>query len=113
MSDFSKRLKELRNNKGLSQEELANLIGVHKSHISRYERGISIPSIEAATKLANALGISISKFVIQDSNPNKDIELDNLFEQATHLNDSDKKVVKELLSAFIFKREMQNRLEEE
>lgn len=53
--DFKDRLKQARANKNLSQNELANLISVHVTNISRYERGENRPTTDVLTKLANAL----------------------------------------------------------
>lgn len=57
-----KRVKELRNNLGISQEELADLAGLDRTYITSVEcgkRNISIVNIE---KLANALNITLSEF---------------------------------------------------
>lgn len=113
MSDFSTQLKELRKERGLSQDELANAVGVHKSHISRYERGLAVPSLEVAQKIAMALGVSLNELAAQDVPLGHDAELNNLFKQAVDLDDFDKRVVKELLSAFLLKKEIQSKLNSE
>lgn len=53
--EFKDRLKQARSNKNLSENELANIIGVHVTNISRYERGENRPTTDVLTKLANAL----------------------------------------------------------
>lgn len=57
---FGKRVQKLRKTKGISQEELASLAGVHRTYIGmieRAEKNITLCNIE---KIANALNISIS-----------------------------------------------------
>lgn len=57
-----KRVRELRNSIGISQEELADLAGLDRTYITSVEcgkRNISIVNIE---KLANALQVSLKKF---------------------------------------------------
>ena len=57
-----KRVKELRNKLGISQEELADLAGLDRTYITSVEcgkRNISIVNIE---KLATALNVSIKEF---------------------------------------------------
>ena len=57
---FGKRVRDLRIIKGLSQEELANLAGLHRTYISSVElgkRNISLKNIQA---LADALNVSFS-----------------------------------------------------
>jgi transcriptional regulator with XRE-family HTH domain len=53
------KLKELRKTKGYTQKELAEIIGVDTSSISKYEKGVAEPSFEVVKKLAAALGVSI------------------------------------------------------
>ncbi|WP_235667099.1 helix-turn-helix domain-containing protein [Clostridioides difficile] len=45
MENFSKRLKELRKNKGLTQEQVAKDLKTTKVSIGRYENGLREPSI--------------------------------------------------------------------
>lgn len=57
-----KRVKELRNRLGVSQEELADLAGLDRTYITSVEcgrRNISIVNIE---KLAKALKVSLAEF---------------------------------------------------
>ncbi len=63
MISFNKRLAELRRDKKLSQEELASSIGVHANILGRYERDEAKPSIEVASKLADALDVSLDYLV--------------------------------------------------
>ena len=57
-----KRVKELRNKLGISQEELADLAGLDRTYVTSVEcgrRNISIVNIE---KLAKALKVSLAVF---------------------------------------------------
>ncbi len=57
-----RRVKELHNKLGISQEELANLVGLDRTYITSVEcgrRNISIVNIE---KLAKALNVTLSEF---------------------------------------------------
>jgi transcriptional regulator with XRE-family HTH domain len=55
---FNERLKKFRENKGLTQEQLAKLSGLSTRMIQNYEKG-SRPQFENAKKLAAALEISV------------------------------------------------------
>jgi len=63
---FSDRLKDIREGKNLTQEELANLSGVSARSIQRYESGASRPRVEAAEKLAKALNVSVNEILGSD-----------------------------------------------
>ena len=55
------KIRDCRVNAGLTQEKLAELSGLPQSHISRLEAGKHSPSHMTLKKIANALGIPMSK----------------------------------------------------
>jgi len=60
---FGRRLREIRLQKGISQEELAERAGLHRTYISSVERGernISLVNIE---NLACALGVTLAELM--------------------------------------------------
>jgi DNA-binding XRE family transcriptional regulator len=52
-------LKEMRKSKGLSQAELASIIGLKQVTICQYESGTRTPDLNTAKKLADALGTTL------------------------------------------------------
>ena len=60
---FSERLKELREENNMTQEQLAKVSGVSSRTIQRYECGTSRPRLDAAEKLAKALNISVDQLL--------------------------------------------------
>lgn len=59
MTIFSKRLKKLRKNKGLKQQELAEILGIKRNTYSDWENGKTEPSFENLIKLADLLEVSL------------------------------------------------------
>lgn len=51
-----RQLKEARKGQGMTQEELAQLVGTKKSNISRLESGRYNPSLDFLVKVADGLG---------------------------------------------------------
>ena len=102
---FGERLKQLRVQKGLSQTELGNLVKIHYTQIGRYERGLSKPSAEALSLLADCLGVS-SDFLYEGETEDaaiadfEDKELLLMFKKTEKLDLEDKEVVKKFLNAF-------------
>ena len=113
MVNFGEHLKQLRSERGFSQEIFASKIGVHVTNLSKYERNISTPSLDVAERIAKAFNISIDQLVYGDQKANstlEDNELLNLFTKTQQLPKNQKSTVKDLLEAFILKTDLQNRL---
>ena len=59
MSDIIKNIRRLRVEKGLSQEQLAAMLGVTRQTVSNWERGASLPDIDSIVRIAAALDTGI------------------------------------------------------
>lgn len=57
-SEVCKHIKELRMQRGLTQVELAALLGVSKSVISSYENGVHLPPYDILVKMSGLFGVS-------------------------------------------------------
>lgn len=55
------RIKELRRSAGMSQEMLAEQMGISPKYLSSIERGKENPTLDTFIKLSNALNIDISE----------------------------------------------------
>ena len=58
---FGQKVRSERMNLGLSQEELASRVGLHRTYIGMIERAEKNITLENIEKIAKALNISISK----------------------------------------------------
>lgn len=61
--ELSRRLFELRRKSGLSQEELAGLVGVSRQAVQKWEAGTSRPDLENLVALADCLQVSLDYLV--------------------------------------------------
>jgi transcriptional regulator with XRE-family HTH domain len=57
---LGKVIRELREKKGLTQEAVAHMAGVHPTWVSRLESGMLNPSWGMVARVAKALGVQIS-----------------------------------------------------
>lgn len=113
MEDFGEKLKKLRTDKGLSQTLFAQKVGVHVTNLSKYERNLSIPSLEMAEKMATILETTLDELVYGKQKANNrinDDELLTLFSKTAQLPDKQKETVKDLLSAFLLKSNLKQQL---
>jgi transcriptional regulator with XRE-family HTH domain len=111
-SNFAKRLKNLRLQKGFSQKDLAKILDLHHVNYGRYERGDSHPAAGTLTKLADALDVSVDYLLEGETQDAavanlEDKDLLKMFSEIEKLPAKDKEVVKTLLDAFITKKKVQ------
>ena len=59
LTKFGDRVKVLRKEKGLSQEELAHLAGLHRTYVGMIERAEKNVTLNNIEKIANALEVDI------------------------------------------------------
>ncbi|MBY0458655.1 MAG: helix-turn-helix domain-containing protein [Gemmataceae bacterium] len=64
---FGRRLREVREGAGLSQEKLAELATLHRTYVSSVERGKRNISLENIERLAVALGVSLRDLMPADA----------------------------------------------
>ena len=63
---FGSRVRELRHTQGLSQEELADRAGLHRTYLSGIERGQRNPSLKNIAAIAETLGLGLSALFSYD-----------------------------------------------
>lgn len=62
------KIKVLRKTRGLTQDQLAKLLGLQRATISNYEIGRRSPHLNDLKNIAKVLGVSIEYFAVQDEN---------------------------------------------
>ena len=109
---IGQRLKKLRKKHQLTQQALADKVGLNYVQIGRYEVGRATPSSDALVRLAQALGTT-TDYLMNGSQQEAasvqltDKELLRQFQEVQHLNAEDKHLVKTFLDAFLTKRHIQ------
>ena len=58
-TSFGQNLKKMRKQHGVTQGELANIVGIEKSSVSKYETANVIPSIDILKKIASVFNVSV------------------------------------------------------
>lgn len=55
---FGRRLKELRLNRGFTQEDMEYKLGMNRANISNYERDVALPPADTLIKIADIFNVS-------------------------------------------------------
>lgn len=61
--EFNEKLQELRKNKGLTQEELAQILYVSRTAISKWESGRGFPNIESLKSISKYFSVSLDELL--------------------------------------------------
>jgi len=103
MMSLPTRLITLRKNKGLTQQQMADTIGIHVNSLKKYEAGQAQPSLDVLKKIALALHVSTDflLFEAHERVPADDLALQ--LEAISQLPENEQLVIREVLESLIIK----------
>jgi transcriptional regulator with XRE-family HTH domain len=102
---FPQRLLTLRKARGLTQQQLADKVGVHVVQLRRYEAGRAQPTLDVLKHIAIALSVSADALVFDDNERDPSDELRLQFEAVAQLPEGDRQVIKAMIEGMIVKHE--------
>lgn len=110
---FEERLKKLRQEKNLTQEELAKQIKSSRSNIANYENGKNLPSVEVLDKLSEIFNVStdylLGKTDIRNSVKIDIKDIDMGFAAGYKgLTDANKETLKNIMEGLLAKQELED-----
>jgi transcriptional regulator with XRE-family HTH domain len=109
--EFPERLAALRKERGMTQQALANLVGITVLQVHRYESGSSQPTLGVIRRLAVALGVSADVLVFDAQERGPSEALRYQFETLARLPEHDQEMVRDLIDAVIVKNQVAGALE--
>ena len=94
--NIGNKIKELRKQRGITQDQLANSIGISFQAVSKWENGIALPDITLAPILASYFGVSMDELFEFNL---KEIEsaIDSIVNEAYKFRESDPPKSKDIL----------------
>jgi transcriptional regulator with XRE-family HTH domain len=102
---FSKRLKEVRELRGLNQVDLANKAGLQPTAISHFETGGRAPSFDNLRRLADALNVSTDYLIGRsDDLAMARPQIDKLFRDLEKLSESDLDAIRMMKEALLARK---------
>lgn len=112
MATLGERIKKRRKEINMSQSSLAEKVGLSYAQIGRYETKGVQPSADVLKSIAEVLDMSVD-YLMYGSSDDKanasllDKELINQFKAIEEMEEKDQWVIKELIDAFITKKQIQ------
>jgi transcriptional regulator with XRE-family HTH domain len=98
---FAAQLVRLRKQRGWTQPQLADALGLHLTQVKRYETGASQPSLEALKKIALTLSVSLDALVFEDAERGPDEALKLKFEAVRQFDPDERKIAEGVLDSLI------------
>ena len=97
-ADIGKRIRACRLAKGMTQEQLANEVGVVVTHISHIETGNSVPSLKTLIDIINALDCSADELLCIEIKKAKPVFDSWMTEQLADCSSDEAKIINDLMS---------------
>lgn len=105
LMDFPERLMTKRKQRGMTQQALADAVGIHVTQLRRYEGGKAQPTMGVLRQLAVALRMSADALLFEENErgPTDDMRLQ--FEALARLDENERGVVREVLEGMLIKHD--------
>lgn len=102
---FPEKIAVIRKQQGLTQQQMADKIGIHVSQYKRYESGSSQPTLEVFRKITLALNVSADSLLFEEEErgPGENENLRLQFEAVSQLEPKERAVIMELIDGMLLK----------
>ena len=102
--EWSKKIKEARKNARITQAELADRIGVHRSTIANYEIGRRKPSLTELKEIAKILHVEVN-YLLEGTDVNSEDELltraNNVFSDLNISNEDKDAIFRDIMEIYM------------
>lgn len=112
--EVSGKIKALRKASGMSQQDLADKLHIHVTHLSKMENGHLMPSIETVQRLMKVFAVSADQLLNEDEKSVVDIQDHELNEQLAMINQLDeeeKNALIKIINSMLTKKRMKDLLD--
>ena len=100
---FSKRFIQLRKERTLTQQQMADTVGIHITQVKRYEAGQAQPSVELLKKIATAFNVTTDWLIFSEGERELPSNLQLKFEAVSQMSESDQQVIQSMIDGMILK----------
>ena len=95
------RIRALRNEAGLTQEELAEKADISPVYLGEVERGQKVMGVDKFINIVKALGVSADKVLCNELPTGEPYVFDELTEKLKKLNPKQRKIIAEIIDTYI------------
>jgi len=100
---FSKRFIQLRKERNLTQQQMADTVGIHITQVKRYEAEQAQPSVELLKKIATAFNVTTDWLIFSEGERELPNELQLKFEAVSQMSEDDQQTIQSIIDGMILK----------
>ena len=100
---FPSRFVQLRKDNNLTQQQMADKVGIHITQVKRYESGTTQPSVELLKKIATAFNVTTDFLIFEEGERDLPNELQLKFEAVSQMSSEDQRTIQSLIDGMILK----------
>ena len=103
---FDKNFLQIRKQRGLTQDQMSAITGVHVNSVKVYEAGKSQPSLDVFKRIAVALSVSADELLFDQSERGPDDNFKLAFEAVTQMPEKDRQTILSLIESMVVKNQV-------
>ena len=107
---FSERFIRLRKQQDMTQQQMADAIGIHVTQVKRYEAGSAQPSLDIIKKIATTFNVPTDVLIFEEGDRQLRKDLQLKFEAVQQMSEEDQRTIRSLLDGMILKHRAQQTL---
>ena len=102
---FTNRFLQLRKQHSLTQQQMADAVGIHITQVKRYEGGDAQPSLDALKKISLSFNVTTDWLIFEDGEREPKNELKLKFEAISQMDEDEQHIVLAVLDSMILKHQ--------
>ena len=98
---LGKKLRQVRQEKGYTQQHLADKAGIGNVYLGEIERGLKMPSLNSFIRIIEALDVSADFILREELSSGKDYIYDEITQKMQNLTPKQRKTALDILNAYL------------
>lgn len=100
-STLGKKLRQIRAEKGYTQQSLAEKAGIGNVYLGEIERGLKMPSLNSFIRIIEALDVSADYILREELSSGKEYIYDEITQKMQNLTPKQRKTASDILNAYL------------
>ena len=100
-STLGQKLRQIRAEKGYTQQSLAEKAGIGNVYLGEIERGLKMPSLNSFIRIIEALGVSADYILREELSSGKEYIYDEITQKMQNLTPKQRKTASDILNAYL------------